>query len=62
MNKKQVREYLIQILDVYDEMEQESLAGDEAKEEYHKVETILFDALDIYFDNPMAEDVSEGRI
>ena len=56
MNKKQVREYLINILDVYDEMEQQSLAGDEAKEEYHKVECILFDALDIYFDNPMAEE------
>ncbi len=56
MNKKQVREYLRQILSVYDEMEQESLAGDEAQEEYQKVECILFDALDIYFDDPMAEE------
>jgi len=55
MTKKEVREYLINILDVYDEMEQQSLAGDEAKEEYHTVETILFLALDLYFHDPMAE-------
>ena len=55
MTKKEVREYLINILDVYDEMEQQSLAGDEAKEEYNTVETILFLALDLYFHDPMAE-------
>ena len=60
MTKKEVREYLIQILNVYEEMEQESLAGDEAKEEYSKVETVLFDAIDNYFDDPMAEQRSEG--
>jgi len=32
MTKKEVKQYLIQILDVYDEMEQESLAGDERSE------------------------------
>ena len=62
MKKAEVIEYLDQILDVYDEMEQEFLEEEEAQEEYAKVKCVLFDALDIYFDNPMAEGVSEGRI
>jgi hypothetical protein len=62
MKKAEVRECLIQILNVYEEMEQDFLEEEQAQEEYTKVQCILFDALDIYFDNPMAEDVSEGRI
>ena len=58
MKKAEVIEYLDQILDVYDEMEQEFLEEEQAQEEYAKVKCVLFDALDIYFDNPMAEDVS----
>ena len=60
MTKKEVREYLIQILNVYEEMENESLSSGEDLLEYHKVETVLFDAIDNYFDDPMAEQRSEG--